>query len=236
MNDLSQRVFFVLGSVGALGSADLRTPKADGGCMVLLSTSGKRSRALDGLERPSHPPPCLLPSSLSNLSMSFQANVTHMSLNHSRSTCKGKGQEAQFDVAVRLFLLRRRVLALPTGRKWSLGILHATEKQSRKERHTGLPDPEQGRGKGREGCLPALLPAYSLGWSVRRLPCPGSQGQLGTSSCRPGLEANLLRYCSRKREGRFTLTSTQEPQRTKGKMEVQSPLSWLLLPEAASPK
>lgn len=179
------------------------------------------------------PPPCLLPSSLSNLSMSFQANGTHMSLNHSRSTCKGKGQEAQFDVAVRLFLLRRRVLALPTGRKWSLGILHAIEKQSRKERHTGLPDPEQGRGKGREGCLPALLPAYSLGWSVRRLPCPGSQGQLGTSSCRPGLEANLLRYCSRKREGRFTFTSTQEPQRRKGKMEVQSPLSWLLLPEAA---
>ena len=71
--------------------------------MVPLSTSGERSRAPDRLAPPL--PQCLLPSSLWNLRVSFQGNVTHMSLNHSRSICKGKGQEAQFDVAVRLFFL-----------------------------------------------------------------------------------------------------------------------------------
>lgn len=70
--------------------------------MVLLSISGKRSRPLDELKLPP-PPPMPLPSSLSNLRVSFQGNVTHMSLIHSRSICKGKGQEAQVDVAVRLF-------------------------------------------------------------------------------------------------------------------------------------
>lgn len=48
-------------------------------------------------------PHSLLPSSLSNLRVSFQGNVTHMSLIHSHPICKGKGQEAQSDVAVRLF-------------------------------------------------------------------------------------------------------------------------------------
>lgn len=63
--------------------------------------SEKRWRALDVQEPPL--PQCLLPSLLSNLRVSFQGNVTHMSLIHSRSLCKGKGQEAQVDVAVCLF-------------------------------------------------------------------------------------------------------------------------------------
>lgn len=173
-----------------------------------------------------HPlPQCLLPSSLWNLRVSFQGNVTHMSLNHSRSICKGKGQEAQFDVAVRLFFLEgeeSRLCQLEESR--SLGILHYFEKQSRKEQHPEPPDPEGGRGKGVEGSLWSLLPACALGWSVRWLPCPGSQGQLGALSCQAGLEANLLSCCSKKREGRFKSTSTQESQRSKDEMGVQSPL------------
>ena len=148
-----------------------------------------------------------------------------MSLNHSRSICKGKGQEAQFDVAVRLFFLRRRrEQVLPTGIKWSLGILHYFVKQSRKEQHPEPPDPEGGCEKGVEGSLWGLLPACSLGWSVRWLPCPGSQGQLGALSCQAGLEANLLSYCSEKRERRFKSMSTQESQRSKDEMGVQSSL------------
>lgn len=125
-----------------------------------------------------------------------------MSLNHSRSICKGKGQEAQFDVAVRLFFLEgeeSRLCQLEESE--ALEFCMYFEKQSRKEQHPEPPDPEGGRGKGAEGSLWGLLPACSLGWSVRWLPCPGSQGQLGASSCQAGLEANLLSYCSEKREG-----------------------------------
>lgn len=91
-----------------------------------------------------------------------------------------------------VFFLRRRELALPTGRKRSLGILRVSEKQSHKEQHPVLPDHERGHGQGGEGSFPVLLPACSLGWSVRWLLHPGSQGQWGTSSCLPDLEANLL--------------------------------------------
>lgn len=92
-----------------------------------------------------------------------------------------------------VFFLRRRELALPTGRKWSFGILHVSEKQSHKEQRPVLPDHEQGHGRGGEGSFPVPLPACSLRRSVRWLLHPGSQGQWGTSSCLPDLEANLLR-------------------------------------------
>ena len=52
----SARESFSLCAVsGALGWADPRTPEAEGGWMVLLSTSGERWRAPDGLAPP--PPP-----------------------------------------------------------------------------------------------------------------------------------------------------------------------------------
>lgn len=55
-----------------------------------------------------------------------------------------------------------------------------------------LPDHEWGHGQGGQGSFPVLLPDCSLGWSVRWLLLPGSQGQWGTSSCLPDLETNLL--------------------------------------------
>lgn len=81
---------------------------------------------------------------------------------------------------------------MPTGRKWSLGILHVSEKQSHKEQRPVLPDHESGHGQGGQRSFPVLLPDCSLGWSVRWLLHPGSQGQWGTSSCLPDLETNLL--------------------------------------------
>ena len=72
---------------------------------------------------------------------------------------------------VKAMLRRRREQVLPTGIKWSLGILHYFEKQSLKEQHPEPPDPEGGCEKGVEGSLWGLLPACSLGWSVRWLPC-----------------------------------------------------------------
>lgn len=103
MNDLSQRVAFAMYRVWALGWADLRTPKADGGGVARLGISGPGTccRALHVLKWP--PPPLPPAKLLSNLRVSFQGNVTHMSLIHSRSICRGKGQEAELDVAVRLF-------------------------------------------------------------------------------------------------------------------------------------
>lgn len=53
-----------------------------------------------------------------------------MSLIHSRSTCKGKGQEAQFDFSVRLFFFLDvgEQEELATGRKGKVRIFQGLEK------------------------------------------------------------------------------------------------------------
>lgn len=88
-------------SAWTVGWADLRTPKQRGGCGAVEHLW----EVLDGsgCAETTPLPQSLLPSLLSNLRVPFQGNVTHMSLIHCRSMCKGKGQEAQVDVAVRLF-------------------------------------------------------------------------------------------------------------------------------------
>lgn len=66
---------------------------------------GSAEEALEGsgCAATAPPPPMPLAKFAFELELSFQGNVTHMSLIHSRSICKGKGQEAQPDVTVPSF-------------------------------------------------------------------------------------------------------------------------------------
>ena len=87
-----------------------------------------------------------------------------MSLNHSRSICKGKGQEAQFDVAVRLFFLEgeeSRLCQLKESEAFEFCMYF--EMHSRKEQHPEHPSPRPWRGlwEGRRG--------FSLGFAASLL-------------------------------------------------------------------
>lgn len=134
-----------------------------------------------------------------------------MSLIHSHSTCKGKGQEAQFDFSVRLsFFLR-------WGKEnWLLGerIFRGLEKHTAKSSvpwHPTLGGVMIGSGKSHSGVCCQLTQQF-----VRWLHRWGCQGQLETSSWLSGLEAvslpshgqaDLLTYHSGKREERFMFPS-----------------------------
>lgn len=74
--------------------------------------SGRRSRAPDGLAPP--PPQCLC-TRLWNLRVS-PGNVTHMSLNHSRSIYAGKGQKHNLTSQCVFFLRKEEGRLLPSGR------------------------------------------------------------------------------------------------------------------------
>lgn len=84
-----------------------------------------------------------------------------MSLIHSRSTCKGKGQEAQFDFSVRLFFFLRWGKRTSYWEKGNVGIFRGLEKRTAKEQRSMAPDPGWGHDRVREKSFLGLLPAHS---------------------------------------------------------------------------
>lgn len=131
------------------------------------------------------------------------------------------------------FPRRRRELALPTGRKWSLGIPHVSERHSRKAASC-VSDPQRGHGKAgrllfRFCCQPARHGGLSHGSAAQK-----AKGSRGPASCLPGLEANLLSYWSGKMERKLTVTCTPEPRKGQGNTEAQ--VTTLLAPASGSSK
>lgn len=140
--------------------------------------------------------------------VSFQGNVTHMSLIHSCSICKGKGQEAQFDVAACLFFLERERAGFANwekGKPWNFPSIwkarHKTEEQQ-----SWSPDPVWGHNQDWEDSFLVLLPVRSAVCqmvSAPRMPRTVGNSKLpaypGGKSAHPPMI--MLSYHFRKRWG-----------------------------------